>query len=141
MWVQKDEGCDQNNPPLPLNHRQLWRSVSALNVFQLVPADLFRSNDLARPIFVISGRNGRPLLLLRRVSPLAPPIPSQLTSPISFGRVVCRDRFSTAARIGIAVASFVVIFAILLAYSMYRRRRAARTNIALVHAPQNQQQG
>jgi len=57
----------------------------------------------------------------------------------AFGRFICRDRFSTAARIGIAVASFVVIFAILLAYSMYRRRRVARANLAFVHAPQNQQ--
>jgi len=111
-------------------------------MFQFVSTNPSCSNALAHPILVISGRNGRPLLLLRCVSrPLAPPVPSQLTSPISFGRIICRDRFSTAARIGIAVASFVVIFAILLAYSMYRRRRAARANIAVVHAPQSQQQG
>ena len=139
---KRDGCCDRSNAPFPATTDYLlWRSVGVSNVFQFVSTDLPRSNDFAYPLLVISGRNGRPLLLLRRVSPRCPPIPSQLTSPISFGRIVCRDRFSTAARIGIAVASFVVIFAILLAYSMYRRRRAARTNIALVHAPQNQQQG
>jgi len=93
-------------------------------VFQALPTNLPRSDDSIHPLLVIFGRIGRPLLLA-----------------ISYDRLVCRDRFSTAARIGIAVASFVVIFAILLAYSMYRRRRAARSNIAVVHVPQNQQQG
>ena len=73
--------------------------------------------------------------------PARPLVWPPLTSPVSFGRFVCRDRFSTAARIGIAVASFVVIFAILLAYTMYRRRKTAQANMAFVHAPQNQQQG
>lgn len=73
--------------------------------------------------------------------PTRPPVPRiRLTFPISYGRIICRDRFSIAARIGIAVASFVVIFSILLAYALYRRRRVARTNMSFVHASQNQQQ-
>ena len=48
---------------------------------------------------------------------------------------------SNAARIAIAIASFVVVFVILLAFSMHRRRKIAQANMAFVHASQNQQQG
>lgn len=80
-------------------------------------------------------------MLLQRVSPTTLPQSPQLTFPISFGDVVCRERLSTGARIAISIASFVVVFAILLAFAMRRRRRAARANMAFVNAPQNQQQG
>ena len=76
----------------------------------------------------------------QHICPQAPVWP-QLTLPISFGQLVCRERFSTAARIGIAVASFVIVIGILLAYTTYRRRRTARANMAFVHASQNRQQG
>jgi len=55
-----------------------------------------------------------------------------------YGDIVCRERLSIAARVGIAVASFAVVFAILLAYFTYRRRRTARVS---VFVPQTQQQG
>lgn len=59
----------------------------------------------------------------------------------SYNNIVCRNRLSTGARIAIAVTSFVVISAILLAFTMRRRRRTAQANMAFVHASQNQQQG
>ena len=73
----------------------------------------------------------------------SPPVPVawlQLTLPISFGNPVCRERLSTAARIAISIASFVVVFGILLAFNMHRRRRIARANMAFVNAPHDQQQ-
>ena len=46
---------------------------------------------------------------------------------------------SPAARIAIAVVSFLVVFAILVAFGMYRRRKIARANMAFV--TNNPQQG
>ncbi|KAF9650447.1 hypothetical protein BDM02DRAFT_3185478 [Thelephora ganbajun] len=58
----------------------------------------------------------------------------------TFGDVVCRDRLSIVARIGIAVASSFVVFAILAAFAIHRKRRIARANMTFVHAAQDQQQ-
>ena len=65
----------------------------------------------------------------------------RLTFHISFNDLVCRNSLSIGARIAIAVATFVVVSAILLAYTMQRRRRIAQANLAYVQASQNQQQG
>ncbi|KAF9782459.1 hypothetical protein BJ322DRAFT_1076187 [Thelephora terrestris] len=59
----------------------------------------------------------------------------------SFGDWVCRNRLSTGARIAIAAATFVIVSAIFLAYSMRRRRQIARANMAFIPTAQNPQQG
>jgi type II secretory pathway pseudopilin PulG len=105
-------------------------------------ADPRCSNDSIHPVSAIFGRNGRYLLLLRRVSPIAPAsLCLQLTFFVSFNNWVCRNRLSTAARIVIAAVSFVIVSGIFLAYAMRRRRRIAQANMACARAAQNQQQG
>ena len=69
-----------------------------------------------------------------------PPTRPQLTLPISFNNLVCRNRLSLGVRIVIAVFSFLAVAGILLAVTIYRRRRIAQANLAYINT-QNQQQG
>jgi hypothetical protein len=62
------------------------------------------------------------------------------------GNIVCYNRLSTGARVGIAVAIFIVIFALILGFGYMRRRRIQRLNMTYVNqsqqaAPPYPQQG